>query len=143
VSDFCVEDRVVLLKHVQKFVGEEASDLCLVNIGDVGHELEVVHNVLILLCGILFERSQLYKENTPMGSKFGFVLVRLTLDFVLELSKGVSLLEFIQSELSTVLCGHEIHDLGVFASNLNPALGARGLRSLRWGFGKSGVLFWH
>jgi hypothetical protein len=97
VSHFCVQDRVVLLKHVQKFVGKEASDLCLVNIGDVGHKLEVVHNVLVLLCGVLFERSQLHEENTPMGSEFRFVLVRLTLYLVLQLCKRVCLLEFIQS----------------------------------------------
>lgn len=69
----------------------------------MGHELEVVHHILVLFRGVLFKFGQLGQEDSPMRCELWFILVRLPLYLILEFCKCVGLLKFVKAQSVTFL----------------------------------------
>lgn len=81
--------RVVLLKESEHLLREDARDLLTVYPGDVRHKLQVIDHVGVFLGWVLFEALQLVGEDVEMGLEFFFILRRLPLNFILQLSERI------------------------------------------------------
>ena len=78
-SDLWVQDRVVLLQQVDHLLRQEACQLLLVDSRDVGHELQVVDHLLVLLARISLELPELVDKDVEMRFELFLVLVWLPL----------------------------------------------------------------